>query len=273
MSLCWLEIKRVCKSASYIAAVAVLVLFAYFQDVLPPPELISVPGAQVENDLASHVVTVEDYALIRDVDRFSGAHARLFASRIGGVLAILCAFPAAALFLHDRRGSRVAVYARQASSWKLALSRYAALVVAMFLPVAVMALTLTCVAAMDYGVGNVDLLSYSKYALFWLLPTIMLSTGVGMLPAALGLPLGPLLTLLWGWMARSAPAFSYGSLLAPRHEALGETARFLEGLGELACGRAAAALLGLALLLLTALAVEWKRRGRGYVLLCRSHAA
>ena len=153
------------------------------------------------------------------------------------------------------------------------MSRYAALVGAMFLPVAVMALTLTCVAAMDYGVGNVDLLSYSKYALFWLLPTIMLSTGVGMLPAALGLPLGPLLTLLWGWMARSAPAFSYGSLLAPRHEALGETARFLEGLGELARGRAAAALLGLALLLLTALAVEWKRRGRGYVLLCRSHAA
>ena len=99
MSLCWLEIKRVCKSASYIAAVAVLVLFAYFQDVLPPPELISAPGVQVENDLARHVVAAEDYALIRDVDRFSGAHARLFARRIGSVLAVLCGVMTAGLIM------------------------------------------------------------------------------------------------------------------------------------------------------------------------------
>ena len=187
--------------------------------------------------------------------------------KVGGALAVLSAFPAAALFWHDRRGCRAAVCARSVSSWKLVFCRYAALTAAMALPVAVMALTLTCVAAGDYGPANVDMLAYGKYALFWILPTIALSTAVGLLPAALtGLPLGPLLALLWGWRARSAPAFAYAALFAPRHEALGETARFLENVGALARGRVAAALLGLALCALAAFAVEWKRRGRGYAL-------
>ena len=266
MSLFRLEFLRVCRSAAYIAAVTALVLFAYFQDVFPPSARIVAPGGTA-GELEACALPAEDYALARDVDRFSGAHARLFASRVGGALAVLSAFPAAALFWHDRRGCRAAVCARSVSSWKLVFCRYAALTAAMALPVAVMALTLTCVAAMDYGPANVDMLAYGKYALFWILPTIALSTAVGLLPAALtGLPLGPLLALLWGWRARSAPAFAYAALFAPRHEALGETARFLENVGALARGRIAAALLGLALCALAALAVEWKRRGRGYAL-------
>ena len=259
---------RVCRSASYIAAVTALVLIAYFQNVFPPSARIVAAGAEITTDgMETCVLAAEDYALARDVDRFSGAHARLFASRVGGALAVLSAFPAAALFWHDRRGCRAAVCARSVSSWKLVFCRYAALTAAMALPVAVMALTLTCVAAMDYGPANVDMLAYGKYALFWILPTIALSTAVGLLPAALtGLPLGPLLALLWGWRARSAPAFAYAALFAPRHEALGETTRFLENVGALARGRVAAALLGLALCALAALAVEWKRRGRGYAL-------
>ena len=76
----------------------------------------------------------------------------------------------------------------------------------MLLPVAVMALTLTCVAATDYGLASIDVLAYGKYALFWLLPTILLCTSIGALPAALtGLPLGPLAALLWGWTARRRP--------------------------------------------------------------------
>ena len=99
--------------------------------------------------------------------------ARLFASRVGGALAVLCPFPAAALFWHDRRACRAAIYARGVSSLKLVLCRCAALTAAMLLPVTVMALTLTCVAAMDYGLASIDLLAYGKYALLWLLPTIL----------------------------------------------------------------------------------------------------
>ncbi len=111
-----------------------------------------------------------------------------------------------------------------------------------------MALTLTCVAAMDYGLADIDLLAYGKYALFWLLPTILLATGLGALPTALtGLPLGPLPVLLWGWTAKNGPAFDYAALFAPPHEALGGAAYFLEHLGELFRSRLLAALLGLAL--------------------------
>ena len=173
MSLFRLEFLRVCRSASYIAAVTALVLIAYFQNVFPPSARIVAAGAEITTDgMEACVLAAEDYALARDVDRFSGAHARLFASRVGGALAVLSAFPAAALFWHDRRGCRAAVYARSVSSWKLVFCRYAALTAAMALPVAVMALTLTCVAAMDYGPANVDMLAYGKYALFWILPTI-----------------------------------------------------------------------------------------------------
>ena len=262
MSLFRLEFLRVCRSATYIAAVTALVLIAYFQNVFPPAARIVAPGGAAEG-LEACALLAEDYALARDVDRFSGAHARLFASRVGAALAVLCPFPAAALFWRDRRACRAAVYARGVSSMRFVLCRAAALTAAMFLPVAVMALTLTSVAATDYGLANIDVLAYGKYALFWLLPTILLCTAIGALPAALtGLPLGPLAALLWGWTARDAPAFDYASLLAPRHEALGETARFLENAGALARSRLAAVLLGAALLALTALAVEWKRRGR-----------
>lgn len=261
MSLCWMEFRRVCRSATYIVAVTALVLFAYFQNVLPPPALVVPPGAEASDGLAAHTVSEEEYALVRDVDRFSGAHARLFCSRLGPVLALVSALPAAELFMRDRRGVRAAVYAREASSWKLAGCRCAALSAAMLLPVMVMAATLTCVSATDYGLGNVDLLAYFKYTLLWLLPTVLLSVGAGALGAALsGLPLGVAAMFFWGWAARSAPAFCYGSLFSPRHEALGRTEAFLQGAAELARGRIAAALLGLALIALTVLAVEWKRK-------------
>ena len=263
MSLFRLEFLRVCRSAAYIAAVTALVLFAYFQDVFPPSARIVAPGGTA-GELEACALPAEDYALARDADRFSGAHARLFASRMGGALAVLGALPAAALFCRDRRACRAAVYARGASSLKLVLCRCAALTTAMLLPVAVMALTLTCVAAGDYGLASIDALAYGKYALFWLLPTILLSTGAGALGSALtGLPLGAGAMLAWAWAARNAPAFDYAALPAPRHEALGETARFLANFGALAQNRVFAVLLGLALFALTALAVEGKRRGRG----------
>ena len=261
MSLFRLEFLRVCRSATYIAAVAALVLFAYFQQVFPPNARIAAAG-EAAGEVEICVLPAEEYALVRDLDRFSGAHARLFASRVGGALVVLCPFPAAALFWHDRRACRAAIYARGISSLKLVLCRCAALTAAMLLPVTVMALTLTCVAAMDYGLASIDLLAYGKYALLWLLPTILLATGLGALPTALtGLPLGPLLALLWGWMAKNGPAFDYAALFAPRHEALGGTAYFLEHLGALARSRVLAALLGLALFALTAFIVEAKRRG------------
>ena len=124
MSLFRLEFLRVCRSASYIAAVTALVLIAYFQNVFPPSARIVAAGAEIAADgLETCVLAAEDYALARDVDRFSGAHARLFASRVGGALAVLSAFPAAALFWHDRRGCRAAVCARSVSSWKLVFCR------------------------------------------------------------------------------------------------------------------------------------------------------
>ena len=47
MSLFRLEFLRVCRSATYIAAVAALVLFAYFQQVFPPNARIAAAGEAV----------------------------------------------------------------------------------------------------------------------------------------------------------------------------------------------------------------------------------
>ena len=108
------------------------------------------------------------------VDRFSGAHARLFASRVGARAGrALRAFPGrGALLARPPRLPRRRLRAGRVLDAKLVLCRAAALTAAMALPVAVMALTLTSVAATDYGPANVDILAYGKYALFWLLPTI-----------------------------------------------------------------------------------------------------
>lgn len=257
-----MELRRVCRSASYIVAVTALVLFAYFQDILPPSAMLVPPGAEAAEGLRAHVVSEEEYALARDVDRFSGAHARLFCSRMGPALALAGALCASELFLRDRRGVRAAVYARGASSWGLVARRCVALSAAVFLPVVVMASALSCVAAADYGLFNVDMTAYFRYALAWLLPAILLGVGAGALGAALsGLPLGAAAMALWVWAERCPSAFRYASFLAPRHEALGRTEVFLTGAATLARGRVGAALLGLALMALAALAVERRRGG------------
>ncbi len=98
-----------------------------------PPARIAATG-EAAGEVEICVLPAEEYALSRDIDRFSGAHARLFASRVGGALAVLCPFPAAALFWHDRRACRAAIYARGISSLKLVLCRCAALTAAMLLP-------------------------------------------------------------------------------------------------------------------------------------------
>ena len=237
MSLFRLEFCRICRSATYIAAITALVLIAYFQDVFPPSARIAAPGGTVEG-LEACVLPAGEYALARDVDRFFWRARPPLCQPRGHGTGRALPLPAAALFWHDRHVCCAVLYARGVSSAKLVFCRAAALTAAMFLPVAVMALTLTSVAATDYGLANIDVLAYGKYALLWLLPTILLCTAIGALPTVLsGLPLGAPAMLLWGWAARNAPAFGYASLFAPRHEVLGGTARFLENLGALAQGR------------------------------------
>lgn len=252
VSVYLLELRRVLRCAAYIASVTALALCAYFRGVFPPTELLPAEAGQ---------------GLAYAVDGLSGAHARQFCSRIGDVLALSGALSAAALFDRDRGGRCEAVYARALPSWALCLCRFAALASAMLLPVLAMSATLTCVAAGDYGIGNIDLAAYLRYALLWSLPSILLSVGVGALPSALtGLPLGPALVALW--LGAGPSGDSYASLLAPAHDALGDAAALVEGMPTLALSRIVAALLGLSLMALTALMVERRRRGMYRVRLC-----
>ena len=116
MSLFRLEFLRVCRSATYIAAVAALVLFAYFQQVFPPAARIAAAGGAAGGAgglRRSRRRTTPSPAM------WTAFPARTPASlpaAWAAALAVLCPFPAAALFWRDRRACRAAVYARGVSS-------------------------------------------------------------------------------------------------------------------------------------------------------------
>lgn len=210
-----------------------------------------------------------DYELMLEKDRYTGAHARLFCDYMGIFLAVLPVFPAVALMLADKRDIRPALYSRSVAAWKLLLCRWMALVTATLLPLLLMGGLLTGFHCMQYsGTGvALDLLAYFKYILGWLLPTILVSSGMGIFLTALtGTPAAIALQGIWWFMDTmgnvGALTGGYRISLAPRHNALGRTQVFLDGFGVLVQNRVGYTLLALALFGLAVWVLGQKRRGR-----------
>ena len=210
-----------------------------------------------------------DYELMLEKDRYTGAHARLFCDYMGIFLAVLPVFPAVALMLADKRDIRPVLYSRSVAAWKLLLCRWMALVTATLLPLLLMGGLLTGFHCMQYsGTGvALDLLAYFKYILGWLLPTILVSSGMGIFLTALtGTPAAIALQGIWWFMDTmgnvGALTGGYRISLAPRHNALGRTQVFLDGFGVLVQNRVGYTLLALALFGLAVWVLGQKRRGR-----------
>lgn len=210
-----------------------------------------------------------EYNDILTLDKVSGSYARYFCDYGGIMLGILPVFLAVSVGLKDRRsGVRDLIYARRASSIKIVCTRYFAMVFCCFLPVLLFASYLTKeIFSINPGL-SIDSTAVFRYALGWLLPTLMTSLAVGVFFTELtDTPIAILIQGAWffcnlfGSLGRMSGG-GYSMDLIPRHNTIGNTREYFESFGFLVFNRVFYTILALLLVMLAVFLYEQKRRGK-----------
>ena len=212
---------------------------------------------------------VESYNLVASTDKFTGAYARFFCDYVGIILSILPVFIAVAVCLKDRRAKmNDLIYARKTSSFKLILSRYFAVIIAVMLPAVILAYISNSTVWGQYSGMNLDYLAPLKYTIGWLMPSVMISAAIGMLFTELtGTPIAIAIQGLWWFIDLNAGVSRLRGVhslfeLTPRHNSLGNTQTFLNEFNILTTNRLIIAGVALLFVAATVFVYEQKRRGK-----------
>ena len=212
---------------------------------------------------------VTNYNLIVNKDKFTGAYARLFCDYVGIILSILPVFIAVAICLKDKRAKmNDLIYVRKTSSFKLILSRYFDIVISVMLPTVILAYISNSTVWGQYSGMALDYLAPLKYALGWLLPSVMIATAIGMFFTELtGTPIAIAIQALWWFIDLNVGVGRLRGVhtlfeLTPRHNSLGNTQIFLDEFHTLVANRLMIAGTALLLVAVTVIIYEQKRRGK-----------
>lgn len=211
----------------------------------------------------------ENYNLIASKDKFTGAYARLFCDYVGIILSILPVFIAVAVCLKDRRAKMYElIYARKTSSFKLILTRYFSVIIAVMLPTLIIAYISNSSVWGQYGGMSLDYLAPLKYTIGWLMPSVMISSAIGMFFTELtGTPIAIAIQGLWWFIDLNAGVSRLRGVhtlfeLTPRHNSLGNTQTFLDEFNTLVANRLIIVGAAFLLVIATVIIYEQKRRGK-----------
>lgn len=209
-----------------------------------------------------------EYNSIVYEQKITPAYARLFCDYSGIDLSILPVFVAAALAAKDKKSQmEQLVYSRKISSARLVLTRYAALIAVMSIPVIFTVIHAQIGVSSLYEGYDTDKLAFAKYSAGWLLPNLLLSASVGMLLTEL---LSPLIAVFvqgawwFGAIFASSGALTgqiTSLVLVPRHNSLYGADVFASTLRQFTFNRIFYAVLSLVLIAATAAVYEIKRGG------------
>ena len=216
----------------------------------------------------------ERYDLAVNSDKVTGGYARLFSDYAGVmVLSILPVFLAVIMSMKDRRAQMEAlIYTKKTSAAKLTFIRYLSLVIAAMIPVIILSYVSNMMVWNSYNGIELDYLAPLKYDFGWLMPSIMISTAIGMFLTELtSTPIAVVVQGFW-WMLDVnlgiKTVHSGYSLfrLAPRHnvgpKSLFRTQDYLDHFQELVQNRLLMVGISLLLVILTILIYEAKRKGK-----------
>jgi ABC-2 type transport system permease protein len=211
---------------------------------------------------------LEQYNEIIEKDLLTGAYARLFCDYLGIVLAILPIFLAVTRGLRDRRArAEEIIYSRKASSLQIVMSRYFAMVIMLLIPVLMLGV-FTEIGFISSGLKEgitVDYFAYPKYILAWLLPTIMITTSVGVFLTELTDTAIAIIVQGFWWFISLLTGRLFGNCgwnLIPRHNRTGYYGVFREYLGQFVMNRITYTVVALLILIASVLIYEMKRKGR-----------
>lgn len=211
---------------------------------------------------------LDEYNAVIYEEKISPAYARLFCDYSCIDLSIMPVFVAAALAGKDSK-SRMEqlIYSRKISSARLVLTRFAALIAVMLIPVIFTVIHAQISLCQMYKGYEIDMLAFAKYSAMWLLPSLLTSAAVGMLLTEIFSPLIAIFVQGAWWF--SSIFASAGNLtgqitsfvFVPRHNSLYKADQFAETFRQFTFNRIFYTVLAVVLLTVTVAVYEIKRRG------------
>lgn len=202
-------------------------------------------------------------------DKVSAAFARLYCDYMSRPLGLYPVFAAVLFWLKDRRNRmKELIDCRQIGTVKFVFTRFLALLAAAMLPVVLLSFE-SLLPLMEYSADTgiaVDGFAFIKYILWWLLPTAMIVTSLGMfLTIFTSSPAAVLVQLVWWFLDSSAAGLSGDTRLYTlmiRHNMLNGSELIHRDFAVICLNRGLFLLLSLLLAGLSAVVYSRKRDGR-----------
>ncbi|MEQ8156382.1 MAG: ABC transporter permease [Clostridiaceae bacterium] len=212
---------------------------------------------------------LKEYEDIIYRDKVSGAYARLFSDYMGIILAILPVFLAVTRGLRDKRSKASdVIFSKRASSISIVLSRYAATIFMILVPLLLLSVTPALQSIYCAGSNGVqgDMFAFVKIIFGWLLPTILVTVSTGFFFTELtDSPLAILVQGIWWFMSiLSGMGNLLGTVglnLVPRFNTAGAYDTYVQIFDELVKNRLFYSLISIVLLAGTVIIYELKRKG------------
>lgn len=207
-----------------------------------------------------------EYEEFMKEDNPAKGYLHLFSDYAGITLCVIPVFVCVAMWQMDKRNRmNELIYSRKCSSFGIVLTRYAALVCCMAVPVLLTMLHAVISIARLYPELSFSFAGAAGTALLWLLPCITVVIALGAFLTEL---LSPLIAIFaqgaWWYMALEAKKLT-GDItrfaLIIRHNTLGKLVLFESQYSDFLWNRCFYLVLSVALIFATVLIYEWKRRG------------
>ncbi len=168
-----------------------------------------------------------EYNQTIEQDKVTGGFARLFCDYMGLALGLYPIFIVVIMWLKDRTSNTTElIYSRKVSTLKLILSRYFASITMVLIPVILLTFE-SLIPLVSFGADKgifVDYLAYIKYIFWWLLPTTMIVSAIGMFFTLLtDSPIAIVLQFLWWTVDKGMTSLSGDTNIATlmiRHNTL-----------------------------------------------------
>lgn len=212
---------------------------------------------------------LEEYNLIIEEDKISGAYARHFSDYTGIALGMFPVFLAVGIWYLDKSSkSENVLYVREVKSRDLVWGRYLAMVVSLSLLIFAIATYYNIRVIIHFGIKNIDIFAYYRYVLIWLLPTILISLSVGTLVTILtDSPIGVVAQLIWFFLDISSNFESmggggYGMSLILRHNTVGNTLGYLNNINQILINRLVYIVMAIIMVALSEKIYNIKRMGK-----------
>lgn len=213
--------------------------------------------------------TRENFEMILNEDRVSGAYARLVCDYLGIILAIVPVFLAATVVLRDKRSqSELVIYTKAISSLKLQSMRFLSTIILIFIPVLLFSLMPALQADLIAQKLNQsgDILLFYQYIFGWLLPTIIAVVGISFLITTLFGGITSVVVQLAIWFISISSGMpniigKVGFNLIPRFNTVGSRIVFEGIFQELVVNRLLWASIGMMCFFISVIIYDYKRKG------------